>query len=413
MLRLILVIFLLFSVRPASAAQSIYSLPRKGGQAPREMIITISGNLIRYQEWFVEDEESRSRPVFTKPKDNVYGDFTFDLNDVDLNNCKLATKDDVLGFKLRTGPTIPFRDGTYTFNETSPAKWYSILFDNALRAAEFYALICTRSALATKPDATYSNPQHRKSEVVVTRQCQDGSPMPSNSVCPTISFPSAIDRANRNIEEKARADQRTRELMEERHRNQAEWAKENERENLELKNLRATQAAQYSASIQQLVNRGAAVQTELDIPALGWADAPRSLAAQLPAAATWLSNEAAEMTAGKAFESINDGAINRGLTHLVDGLLTSTSRIPDRGIFVRGLLTDWSVGKSVDWLQNQSIEAGAHRTGDPIEDQFARTFSAVQPHNIIFGLYNYMTKFNEEALTAISGGLGFITSSSP
>jgi hypothetical protein len=103
--------------------------------------------------------------------------------------------------------------------------------------------------------------------------------------------------------------------------------------------------------------------------------------------------------------------VQRVLARVVDAVLPADrdNSLFSRSSFLRQALASWASGQAASWLHEQSITAGTRQTGDPIEDQFARAFSAAQPRNTVFGLYDYMDRFSDEAVDAISRSFGFIT----
>lgn len=91
-----------------------------------------------------------------------------------------------------------------------------------------------------------------------------------------------------------------------------------------------------------------------------------------------------------------------------DAAKTSESDDLDRGAWLRSQMVDQASSNITDWLQDNSVEAGAKRSDDPLEYQVNRTFSAAQIWNAGFGFKNYLTKISDEGLKAIGMGFGMI-----
>ena len=122
----------------------------------------------------------------------------------------------------------------------------------------------------------------------------------------------------------------------------------------------------------------------------------------------WLENTAIPAVVDQLTEPLHDSLLQRGIR----AVLGSLSRTDiDRGTALRELMSGWATGAAVDLLHEQSIRLGTVQTGDPVEDIFARYFSAAQPYNWSFGPFQYLKTTNDEGIDAVGRGIGLMTGS--
>jgi hypothetical protein len=198
---------------PSAAAEEYrYTVPRSEVGGPRDITVTVSGNTVRYQSVALATWTMTGQLV---PASILTHDYTFELSDVDQQNCAHKTRYgiSIIGFKLRNGPLVPATVDHGTLREQAPGQWWDIPVDSDDRGNQIFNLLCR-----PKTSAQNQRNTRREAQQGVRATCPDGSPIPANGVCPTLVYPS---KAEREAQERAKKETARKAAEEERRRQEA------------------------------------------------------------------------------------------------------------------------------------------------------------------------------------------------
>jgi hypothetical protein len=108
---------------------------------------------------------------------------------------------------------------------------------------------------------------------------------------------------------------------------------------------------------------------------------------------SWAKATATNTALKWAFGELPPGPVKRAVDRIVETLLPKTdpSDPLSANAIIRNFAASVSKYAATSWLYEQSVQAGALKTGDAVSDQAERVLSAARLHNLGFGLKQYMS----------------------